>query len=160
MALVIGYICSSIPQIPISFVGSQVTIECMEYGTYKTGVVAEAMYSSFTSFSQKMSGSFSTMLVGVILTLTGFDALTAAVVNHGFEDWEALAALGNSGFEQYVEGGVDTVSRAMQGVYGVYNFLPLVSIILIGVLMIPFNLEKDLKKLRVEHGLSEDGSRK
>ena len=159
VALVIGYICSSIPQIPISFVGSQVTIECMEYGTYKTGVVAEAMYSSFTSFSQKMSGSFSTMLVGVILTLTGFDALTAAVVNHGFEDWEALAALGNSGFEQYVEGGVDTVSRAMQGVYGVYNFLPLVSIVLIGALMIPFNLEKDLKKLRVEHGLSEDGSR-
>lgn len=158
VALVIGYVCISVPQLPITFVGSQVTIECMEYGTYKTGVVAEAMYSSFTSFSQKMSGSFSTMLVGVILTATGFDALTAAVVNNGFENWAALSALGNAGIEQYVEGGAATVGEAMWGVYAVYNFIPLAAVILIGILMIPFRLEKDLKKLRLEHGLNEDGS--
>ena len=160
VALIIGYVLLAVPQIPISFVGAQVTIECMEYGTYKTGVVAEAMYSSFTNFSQKIAGSFSTMIVGLILSATGFDALTAAVQQGGFEDWAALSALGTAGFEQYVSGGAAAVERAMQGVYAVYNYIPLVAIILIGALLIPFHLEKDLKKLRVEHGLNEDGSLK
>ena len=160
VALIIGYVLLAVPQIPISFVGAQVTIECMEYGTYKTGVVAEAMYSSFTNFSQKIAGSFSTMIVGLILSATGFDALTAAVQKGGFEDWAALSALGTAGFEQYVSGGTAAVERAMQGVYAVYNYIPLVAIILIGALLIPFHLEKDLKKLRVEHGLNEDGSLK
>ena len=160
IALVIGYVCLAVPQLPITFVGSQVTIECMEYGTYKTGVVAEAMYSSFTSFSQKMSGSFSTMIVGIILSATGYDALTSAVTQNGFADWAELAALGSAGFEQYIEGGVATVNSAMSGIYAVYNYIPLVAVILIAALMIPFHLEKDLKKLRVEHGLNEDGSQK
>lgn len=160
VALIIGYVLLAVPQIPISFVGAQVTIECMEYGTYKTGVVAEAMYSSFTNFSQKIAGSFSTMIVGLILSVTGFDALTAAVQKGGFEDWAALSALGTAGYEQYVSGGAAAVEQAMQGVYAVYNYIPLVAIILIGALLIPFHLEKDLKKLRVEHGLNEDGSLK
>lgn len=160
IALIIGYVCLAVPQLPITFVGSQVTIECMEYGTYKTGVVAEAMYSSFTSFSQKMSGSFSTMIVGIILSATGYDALTTAVKQNGFADWAELAALGSAGFEQYIEGGVATVNSAMSGIYAVYNYIPLVAVILIAALMIPFHLEKDLKKLRVEHGLNEDGSQK
>ena len=160
VALVIGYVCLAVPQIPISFVGAQVTIECMEYGTYKTGVVAEAMYSSFTNFSQKIAGSFSTMVVGIILSITGFDVLTAAVVDNGFENWAALSALGTAGFEQYVAGGAAAVDKAIQGVFAVYNYIPLVAIILIGVLLIPFHLEKDLKTLRVQHGLNEDGSQK
>ena len=100
------------------------------------------------------------MIVGIILSATGYDALTAAVTRNSFADWAELAALGSAGFEQYIEGGVATVNSAMSGIYAVYNYIPLVAVILIAALMIPFHLEKDLKKLRVEHGLNEDGSQK
>ena len=90
----------------------------------------------------------------------GQRVLAAAVVDNGFENWAALSALGTAGFEQYVAGGAAAVDKAIQGVFAVYNYIPLVAIILIGVLLIPFHLEKDLKTLRVQHGLNEDGSQK
>lgn len=108
----IGYLCVSLPNIFVACVGSQINYECMEYGRYKTGVVAEGMYSAFISFAQKMATSLSSLMVGLVLTLTGFDALTSAALNNGFKDWEELAALGEVGFNQYVEGGVATVEAA------------------------------------------------
>ncbi len=73
------------------------------YGRYKTGVIAEGMYSAFVSFAQKMATSLSSLIIGVILSVSGFDYLTAAVVNNGFTDWSELSALGTEGYEKYVE---------------------------------------------------------
>ncbi len=160
MVQCIGYLCVSLPNIIIACVGSQINFECMEYGRYKTGVIAEGMYSAFVSFAQKMSTSLSSVLIGVILSKTGFDYLTQAVIDNGFEDWNELAALGQAGYEKYVTGGVQTVDAALNGISFAYNVVPLIFLIIDVVLLSMFHLEKDLKKLRVENGLNEDGSMK
>lgn len=154
----IGYLCVSLPNIFVACVGSQINFECMEYGRYKTGVIAEGMYSAFVSFAQKMSTSLSSVMVGVVLSTTGFDALTKAVMENGFKDWEELAALGDAGFNQYVAGGVETVNGAMNGISFAYNWIPLIFLVISIILFRFFHLESDLKKLRVENGLNEDGS--
>ena len=118
------------------------------------------MYSAFVSFAQKMATSLSSLLIGVILSVSGFDALTAAVVNNGFTSWTDLVALGTEGFEQYVEGGAQTVSDALAGINFAYNWMPLIFLVICIILFGFFHLERDLKKLRVENGLNEDGSMK
>ena len=150
----------SLPNILVACVGSQINYECMEYGRYKTGVIAEAMYSSFVSFAQKMATSLSSVIIGLILSLTSFDYLTKGVVDNGFDDWAELAALGEVGFNKYIEGGVDAVNSAMAGINFAFNWMPLIFLGICVILFAFFNLEKDLKKLRVENGLNEDGSQK
>ena len=156
----IGYLFVSLPNILVACVGSQINYECMEYGRYKTGVIAEAMYSSFVSFAQKMATSLSSVIIGLILSLTSFDYLTKGVVDNGFDDWAELAALGEAGFNKYIEGGVDAVNSAMAGINFAFNWMPLIFLGICVILFAFFNLEKDLKKLRVENGLNEDGSQK
>ena len=155
-----GYLLVSLPNIFIACVGSQINFECMEYGRYRTGIIAEGMYSAFVSFAQKMSTSLSSVLIGVVLSVTGFDFLTRAVVDNGFTDWSELSALGTAGFEEYITGGAATVDRALAGISFSYNVIPLIFLILDIVLLSFFHLERDLKKMRVEHGLNEDGSSK
>lgn len=156
----IGYLCVSLPNIFVACVGSQINFECMEYGRYKTGVIAEGMYSAFISFAQKMSTSLSSVMIGLVLSKTGFDALTAAVIDNGFKDWAELAALGDAGYEQYVAGGTQAVNRALGGINVAYNWIPFIFLVLCILLLCFFHLERDLKKLRIEHGLNEDGSSK
>ncbi|MDD3503732.1 MAG: MFS transporter [Eubacteriales bacterium] len=154
----IGYLLFSLPNLFIAAIGSQINFECMEYGRYKTGVIAEGMYSAFVSFAQKMSTSLSSIIIGFVLTKTGFDYLNRAVVDNGFSNWSELANLGNDGINQYVSGGIATVQRAFQGINFLYNLFPLILLIIIVVVLSFFNLEKDLRKMRVENGLNEDGS--
>ena len=118
------------------------------------------MYSAFISFAQKMATSLSSVLIGVILSMTGFDLLTAAVFDNGFANWEELAALGAEGFDQYVSGGAQAVEGALSGISFAYNVIPLIFLAIDIVLLCFFDLEKQLKKLRVENGLNEDGSRR
>ena len=105
-----------------------------------------------------MATSLSSLLIGVVLAATGFDRLTKAVTGNGFEDWSALSALGAAGYEQYVEGGTAAVNQAKSGISIAYNWIPLIFLAVCIVLFAFFHLERDLKQLRVEHGLNEDGS--
>ncbi len=154
----IGYLTVSLPNIISACILSQVNYELMEYGRYKTGVVAEGMYSAFISFAQKMATSLNAVIVGVILSGTGFDALTKAVTQNGFEDWAQLSALGEEGYNTYVSGGAEMVEKAMKGISFAYNGMPLVFLAICIVLFSFFHLERDLKKLRVENGFNEDGT--
>lgn len=154
----VGYLCVSLPNIFIASVGQELNYQCMEYGRYKTGIEAEAVYSSFVSFAQKMSTSISSVIVGVVLSASHFDALTAAVINNGFQDWAELAALGDAGFDQYVEGGAAAVQAAKSGINIAFNIIPLVFLVICVVTLHFIHIDRDLKKLRVEHGLKEDGS--
>jgi GPH family glycoside/pentoside/hexuronide:cation symporter len=105
-----------------------------------------------------MTTSLSSIIIGFVLTKTGFDYLNRAVVDNGFSNWSELANLGNDGINQYVSGGIATVQRAFQGINFLYNLFPLILLIIIVVVLSFFNLEKDLRKMRVENGLNEDGS--
>mgnify|MGYP002770032986 CR=1 FL=1 len=158
IAQMIGYLLVSLPNIINACVLSQINYEIMEYGRYKSGIVAEGMYSAFISFAQKMATSLNSVIVGVILTGTGFDFLTKAVKENGFTDWGELAALGEAGFEKYVTGGVDAVNHALSGINFAYNWLPLIFLIISIILLFFFHLERDLKALRVENGFNEDGT--
>lgn len=154
----IGYLGVSLPNIFVACVGSQVNYELMEYGRYQSGVVVEGMYSAFVSFAQKMATSLTSVMIGVILSATGFDNLTKAVTENGFQDWAELSALGEAGYEQYVSGGAATVERAMNGINIAYNWVPLVFIGICVILFFFFHLERDLKILRVKNGFNEDGT--
>ena len=52
-AQMVGYLAVSLPNIINACVLSQVNYELMEYGRYKTGVVAEGMYSAFISLRKR-----------------------------------------------------------------------------------------------------------
>ena len=158
-AQIVGYLCVSLPNIFVACVGSQINYELMEYGRYKSGVVVEGMYSAFVSFAQKMATSLSSIIIGVVLSATGFDALTQAVTNNGFTDWAELSALGEQGYETYVQGGAETVTKALNGINIAYNWIPLMFITVCVIMFCFFHLESDLNKLRVENGLNEDGTR-
>lgn len=156
----VSYLFVSLPNIFVAAIGSQINFDCIEYGRYKTGVIAEGMYSAFVSFAQKMATSLSSLMIGVVLSITGFDALTSAVVKNGFTDWAELSALGTAGYEQYIAGGTETVNNALNGISIAFNWVPLIFLVLCIILLSFFYLERDLKKLRVENGLNEDGSMK
>lgn len=157
-AQIVGYLCVSLPNIFVACVGSQVNYELMEYGRYKSGIVVEGMYSAFVSFAQKMATSSISIIIGLVLSSTGFDFLTKAVNENGFADWAELSALGEQGYETYVEGGTATVARALNGISIAYNWIPLAFIAICVTVFCFFHLESDLKKLRVENGLNEDGT--
>lgn len=55
---------------------------------------------------------------------------------------------------------MDAVNSAMAGINFAFNWMPLIFLGICVILFAFFNLEKDLKKLRVENGLNEDGSQK
>lgn len=160
VAQMIGYLMLSLPNVFVAAVGSQINYECMEYGQYKTGVVAEGMYSAFVSFAQKMATSLSSLLIGAVLSVSGFDLLTKAVTENGFTDWAELAALGSAGFDKYVVGGSAAVEKAFSGIDFAFNWVPLIFLVIDIVLFSFFHLERDLKKMRLEHGLNEDGSQR
>lgn len=154
----IGYLCVSLPNLFIAAIGSQINFECMEYGRYKTGIIAEGMYSAFVSFAQKMSTSLSSIIIGFVLTKTGFDLLTSAIVDNGFKNWGELSALGTDGITTYVSGGMATIEKAFGGIDFLYNLFPLLMFVISIIILSFFNIEKDLKKLRLENGLNEDGT--
>ena len=89
----------------------------------------------------------------MILTASGFDMLTKAVAEGGFTDWAELMGQGTGAIEQYVAGGVETVNHVMTGISIIYNYIPLALAVISFILLLFFNLEKDLKKLRAEHGV-------
>lgn len=59
-----------------------------------------------------------------------------------------------------MQGGAATVDKALDGISFAYNVVPLVFLVIDIILLLFFNLEKELKQLRVENGLNEDGSLK
>ncbi len=158
-AQIFGYLLVNLPNVFVAAVGSQINYLCMEYGQYKTGVVAEGMYSAFVSFAQKMAQSLSALFVGLVLAVSGFDYLTQAISQNGFSDWGELAALGTAGYEQFIVGGEATVNKALCGIDFAYNWIPLIFLAIDVLILAFFHLERDLKVLRVEHGLNEDGEK-
>lgn len=53
--------------------------DCVEYGTYKTGIRKEGITFALQTFANKLTAAFATMFSGVVLTVIHFDETVAVV---------------------------------------------------------------------------------
>lgn len=71
----------------ISFYGTELVIQCMEYSNLKHGINIESVYNSILNFSMKIGMGISAMALGTVLSRAGYDG--AAAVQPG----SALSAI-------------------------------------------------------------------
>lgn len=124
--ILIGGLFSGLASIPISMMINAYLIDCMDYGEWKTGTRVEGSIASFVNFAAKLGSAVASGLVGLVMGLAGYDgALTVQS---------------------------DTANIA---IVGLYNFLPLVLLIIMFVLSLMYNMDKirpqmmeDLEKKR------------
>lgn len=101
------------------------------YGQLKTGVNAVGMGNAGTSAAQKIGLGLGQAIFGWVLSGAGFDA--------------SLDAQGIAQPESVI-----TAIRFM------YNYIPMIMCVVIFIMMLLFfNLEKDLKQLKIEKGIAE-----
>ena len=101
------------------------------YGTLKTGVDAVGMGNAGTSAAQKLGLGLGQAIFGWVLSGAGFDASLDAQ-------------------------GIAQPESVITAIKFMYNYIPMVMCALIFLLMLLFfNLEKDLKKLKEEKGIAD-----
>ena len=61
----------------ISFYGTELVIQCMEYSSLKYGVKVESVYNSVLNFAQKIGMGISAIALGVVLDGFGYDGSAA-----------------------------------------------------------------------------------
>lgn len=71
---ILGTIVKGICMAPIQSCSNAFIVDSAEYGEWKTGVRAEGMSFSAISFSQKVSAGLANVVIGWVLTLTGYVA--------------------------------------------------------------------------------------
>lgn len=71
---IVGLIVKGIFFSPVQGVGNSFIVDSAVYGEWKTGVKAEGMAFSAVSFANKVSGGLAGVIVGWVLTLTGYVA--------------------------------------------------------------------------------------
>lgn len=83
----------------ISFIGAELTIQCMEYSYLKNGIQAESIYNSFLNFAMKVGMGIGAAILGIVLTRFGYDgALTVqpdsalSAINFMFNIFPAIVA--------------------------------------------------------------------
>ena len=83
----------------ISLVGTEITIQCMEYSYLKNGIQAESIYNSFLNFGMKVGMGVGAAILGVVLTSAGYDGALAAqpdsavsAINFMFNIFPAICA--------------------------------------------------------------------
>lgn len=69
---IIGLVIRGIFFAPVQGVGNSFIVDSVDYGELKTGVRAEGMAFSAVSFANKVSGGLASVVVGWVLTLTGY----------------------------------------------------------------------------------------
>ena len=83
----------------ISLVGTEITIQCMEYSYLKNGIQAESIYNSFLNFGMKVGMGVGAAVLGVVLTTAGYDGALAvqpasavSAINFMFNIFPAICA--------------------------------------------------------------------
>lgn len=126
-------VCNALKGIGLGMSGGMamgMVADAILYGQLKTGINAVGMGNAGTSAAQKIGLGFGQAIFGWVLAGAGFDA--------------ALDAQGIAQPESVI-----TAIKFM------YNYVPMVMCAVIFVMMLVFfNLEKDLKKLKEEKGIA------
>ncbi len=71
--LFIANLMTTIGLMPITMLGTIFTIECMDYGEWKTGKRVEGAIASVTAFSIKVGGGLASAIAGIVLGLAGYN---------------------------------------------------------------------------------------
>ena len=71
---IVGLVVKGIFFAPVQSIGNAFIVDSAVYGEWKTGVKAEGLAFSAVSFANKVSGGLSGVIVGWVLTLTGYVA--------------------------------------------------------------------------------------
>ena len=112
---------SGIGSVPISMMVSIYLIDCMDYGEYKTGTRIEGLISSVNSFCSKLGSGVASGMVGLIMGIAGYDG--------------ALAVQSAS---------------ANASISILFNWIPLVLMVIMLVLAIAYKLDKELPEIKKE----------
>lgn len=113
VTILIGGLFSGLASIPISMMINAYLIDCMDYGEWKTGTRVEGSIASFVNFAAKLGSAVASGLVGVVMGLAGYDG--------------TLAVQSDS---------------ANMAIVGLFNFLPLILLIIMFVLSLMYNMDK------------------
>ncbi len=86
MFLVVGNLLTSIAVIPTGMLLPSLLIDCMDYNEWKTGERVEAVFGSMNAFAMKLGGGLASVVVGIVMGITGFDValpIQSTVANMG-----------------------------------------------------------------------------
>lgn len=121
VTLIAGSVIGTVAVLPIGLMTNIYMIDVMDYGEWKTGIRVEGMLGSIKSFSSKLSNGLASGMVGFIMGLTGYDGNLA----------------------------VQSVS-ANVSIIALFNYVPLVLMIVLLLLAIIYKLDKELPTIKAE----------
>lgn len=121
ITLVIGSLIGGVAVLPITMMINIYLIDTMDYGEWKTGMRVEGMLGSVNSFCSKLGSGMASGLVGLIMGLAGYDGTL-----------EAQSA------------------SATASIVALFNYLPMVLMIVLFLLAIAYKLDKELPKIKEE----------
>lgn len=119
ITLMVGSVIGSVAVLPVSIMISIYLIDTMDYGEWKTGTRVEGMLGSVNAFSSKLGSGAASGLVGLIMGLAGYDG-TLAVQS----------------------------ASATASIIALFNYLPLILMVVFLLLAIAYKLDKELPKIK------------
>lgn len=121
VTLIVGSLIGGVAILPITMMINIYMIDCMDYGEWKTGIRVEGMLNSVNSFSNKLGSGIASGLVGLIMGLAGYDG-TLAVQS----------------------------ASAKASIVVLFNYLPMVLMVVLLVLAIMYKLDKELPAIKAD----------
>ncbi|MDQ0221827.1 MFS transporter [Streptococcus moroccensis] len=117
--IVIGGLIASIASIPVTVMINAYLIDCMDYGEWKSGIRVEGMLNSISNFMAKFGTAVSSGVVGLILSMAGYNGATET-----------------------------QVASANQAIIALYNYLPLALYVVMFLLAMAYTIDKFMPKVR------------
>lgn len=121
VTLLVGSMIGGVAVLPVSMMISIYVIDTMDYGEWKTGIRVEGMLGSVNSFCSKLGSGAASGLVGLIMGLAGYD------------------------------GSLEVQSAsATASIVALFNYLPMLLMVVLLILAICYKLDKELPKIKEE----------
>lgn len=121
VTIMIGTLIGTVAVLPISMMISIYLIDVMDYGEWKTKIRVEGMLGSVTAFMSKLGSGIASGMVGLIMGLAGYDGSLAT-----------------------------QSATANISIIALFNYVPLILMILMLIFGIMYNLDKQLPTIKQE----------
>lgn len=119
VTLILGTAFGLLGVVPMTTMINVYAIDCMDYGEFHTGKRIEGLVTSLTSFAAKLGGGLASGLTGLVMGMAGYD--------------------GNLAVQS---------ASANTAIITVFNYLPLLLLIVMVLLSAFYNLDKQLPNIR------------